>query len=102
MAAVNSPRFAKSIMFQKSAQKITVNMKLSEETPKKCIFFSIYLRCKFGKYCAFKHSENNQKKEIEDLKDKVKRLEDKDIDNPRKCWNLMIGLRRFMQMSSRL
>ena len=87
-------------MFQKSAQKITVNMKLSEETPKKCRFFSIYLRCKFGKYCAFKHSENNQKKEIEDLKDKLKRLED--IDNPRKWWNLMIGLRRVMQMSSRL
>ena len=48
--------------------------------PKNCRFFSLYQRCKFGEYCAFKHSENNEKKEIKDLKDKVKLLEDKDVD----------------------
>ena len=48
--------------------------------PKNCRFFSIYQRCKFGEYCAFKHSENEQRKEIDELKDKVKHLEDKDSD----------------------
>ena len=45
-------------------------------------------RCKFGQYCAFKHSENAQKKEIESLKDKVNTLQIKDNEKSREIANL--------------
>ena len=56
--------------------------------PKLCRFFSIYQRCKFGQYCAFKHSENAQQKEIESLKDKVNTLQIKHNEKSREIANL--------------
>ena len=48
--------------------------------PKSCRFFSIYQRCKFAEYCAFKHIENTQTKEMEDLKHRLKDFEERDIE----------------------
>ena len=38
-------------------------------------FYALYQRCTFGAYCAFKHCESLQLKEITDLNEKVKLLE---------------------------
>ena len=48
--------------------------------PKLCRFYSLYQRCKFGDYCAFKHSENQQVREIEELKVKLISLEKKNLN----------------------
>ena len=53
-----------------------------------CRFFSIYQRCKFGEYCAFKHCDHSEKEEIKNLKDKVKSLEVKDIEKSSKISEL--------------
>jgi hypothetical protein len=45
-----------------------------------CRFFSIYQRNKFGDYCAFKHCDISEKKELKKVKDKVKSLEVNDIE----------------------
>ena len=56
--------------------------------PKLCRTFSIHQRCKFGEYCAFKHSENSQKKEINNLKEKVNSLEIKDCEKSKEISDL--------------
>ena len=43
--------------------------------PKRCKFYDLYNRCKFGDYCAYAHRENYQVQEINLLKVKVEQLE---------------------------
>ena len=42
---------------------------------KRCKFYDLYNRCKFGDYCAYAHRENYQVQEINLLKVKVEQLE---------------------------
>ena len=51
--------------------------------PKLCRFFFLYHRGKFWEYCAFKHSENVQVREIKDLKTKLSSQE-REIENKSK------------------
>ena len=48
--------------------------------PKSCKFFLLYLNCKFGDYCHFEHTENEQTKEIKLLKAKIENIETKFVE----------------------
>ena len=60
--------------------------------PRPCKFFDLYQKCKFGTFCAFKHCESIQAKELKNLKSKV---EDLEVDNLEKSKEISFLIERL-------